>query len=143
MRPKVSSTSLRSRLFLKELIEEQKGAVLQQRIIFWTNGMAEDIERQNPVVVVDGFMDNYTEDQRLFSEDWANDDGFCEPEQLPEPPENQLGEGNKRKHASDDVPLKRQRPEEYFTIKSAKQVNVRKFRMTGTQTVFIFLSVYF
>jgi hypothetical protein len=89
-------------------------------------------------------MDNWTEDQRrLFNEDWANDDGLCELEQLPEPSENQMGEGSKRKHASDDVPLKRQRPEEYFTIKSVKQVNVRKFRTTGTQTVFIFLSMYF
>jgi hypothetical protein len=88
-------------------------------------------------------MDNWTEDQRrLFNEDWANDDGLCEElEQLPEPPENQIGEGNKRKHASDDASSKRQRSEEYFNIKSVKQVNVRKFRTTGTQTVFIFLSV--
>jgi hypothetical protein len=102
-------------------------------------------ERENPVGVVDGFMDNWTEDQRrLFNEDWANDDGLCELEQLPEPLENQIGTGSKRKHANDDVPSKRQRPEEYFTIKSAKQVNVRKFRTTGTHsTVFIFLSVYF
>ena len=70
--------------------------------------MTEDIERENPVGVVDGFMDNWAEDQRrLFNEDWANDDGLYEPEQLPEPPESQIGEGNKRKHASDDVPLKR------------------------------------
>ncbi|CAB4004898.1 Hypothetical predicted protein, partial [Paramuricea clavata] len=115
------------------LTDEQKEAVLQQRIIFWTNAMAEDIERENPIGVVDGFMDNWTEDQRrLFNEDWANDDGLCEElEQLPEPPENQIGEGSKRKHASDDAPSKRQRPEEYFTIKSAKQVYVRKFRTTG------------
>ena len=45
--------------FLQEsfmLTDEQKEAVLQQRIIFWTNAMAEDIERENPVRVVDGFM---------------------------------------------------------------------------------------
>ncbi|CAB4006596.1 Hypothetical predicted protein [Paramuricea clavata] len=96
--------------------------------------MAEDIELENPVGVVDGFMDNWTEDQRrLFNEDWANDEGLCEElEQLPEPSENQMGEGSKQKHASDDVPSKRQRPEEYFTIKSVKQVNVRKFWTTGT-----------
>jgi hypothetical protein len=131
----VSSTFFRSRC----LTEEQKEAVLQQRIIFWTNAMAEDIARENPIGVVDGFMDNWTEDQRrLFIADWENDDGLCELEQLPEPPENQTGEGSKRKHASGDVPSKRQRPEEYFTIKSAKQVNVRKFRTTGTQTVFLY-----
>ena len=123
--------------FLQEsfvLTEEQKEAVLQQRIILWTNAMAEDIARENPVGVVDGFMDNWTVDQRRqFNEDWANDDGLCELEQFPEPSENQIGEGRKRKHASDDIPLKRQRPDEYFTIKSAKQVNARKFRTTGTQ----------
>jgi hypothetical protein len=99
------------------LTDEQKEAVLQQRIIFWTNinAMAEDIERENPVGVVDGFMDNWTDDQRhLSNEDWKNDDGLCELEQWPESSENQIGEGSKRKHASDHVPSKRQRPEEYF-----------------------------
>jgi uncharacterized protein YeaC (DUF1315 family) len=122
--------------FLQEsfmLTDEQKEAVLQQRIIFWTNAMAEDIEQENPVGVDPSMMANWTDEQRrLFNEDWANDEGLCELEQLPEPSENLIGEGNKRKHASDDVPSKRQRPEEYFTIKSAKQVNVRKFRTTGT-----------
>ncbi|CAB3993267.1 Hypothetical predicted protein [Paramuricea clavata] len=122
--------------FLQEsfvLTDEQKEAVLQQRIIFWTNAMAEDIERENPVGVDPDMMANWTEDQRrLFNEDWANDNGLCELEQMPEPPENQIGEGSKRRHASDHAPSKRQRPEEYFTIKSAKQVNVRKFRTTGT-----------
>ncbi|CAB4032171.1 Hypothetical predicted protein [Paramuricea clavata] len=115
------------------LTDDQKEAVLQQRIIFWTNAMAEDIERKNPVGVVYGFMDNWTEYQRRqFNEDWAKDEGLCELEQLPQPPENQMGKGSKRKHVSDDIPSKRQRPEEYFTIKSAKKVNVRKFRTTGT-----------
>jgi hypothetical protein len=53
--------------FLQEsfaLTEEQKEAVLQQRTIFWTNAMAEDIERANPVGIVHGFMDNWTEDQQ-------------------------------------------------------------------------------
>ena len=115
------------------LTEEQKQAVLRKKIIFWTNAMAEDIERENPVGVDPDMMANWTDDQRrLFNEDWANDDGLCELEQLPEPSENQIGEGSKRKHASDDVPSKRQRPEEYFSIKSVKQVNVRKFKTTGT-----------
>jgi hypothetical protein len=114
------------------LTDEQKEAVLQQRIIFWTNAMAEDIDRENQVGVDPDMMANWTEDQRrLFNEDWANDDGLCELEQLPEPSENQIGEWSKRKHASDDVPSKRQRPEEYFKIKSAKQVNVRKVKTTG------------
>ena len=133
--------------FLREsfaLTEEQKEAVLQQRIIFWTNAMAEDIERENPVGVDPDMMANWTDEQRSqFIADWANDEGLCELEQLPEPPENQMGEGSKRKHASDDAPSKRQRPEEYFTIKSAKQVNVRKFRTTGTNCFYIFKRVFF
>jgi hypothetical protein len=74
--------------------------------------LAEDIARENPSGVVDGFMDNWTDDQRrLFNEDWANDDGLYEEiERIdnPEPSENQIGEGSKRKHASDDVLSKRQ-----------------------------------
>jgi hypothetical protein len=54
--------------FLQEsfmLTDEQKEAVLQQRIIFWTNAMAEDIERENLVGVIDGFMDNWTGGPRI------------------------------------------------------------------------------
>jgi hypothetical protein len=47
------------------LTDEQKEAVLQQRIIFWTNAMAEDIERENLVGVIDGFMDNWTGGPRI------------------------------------------------------------------------------
>jgi uncharacterized protein YeaC (DUF1315 family) len=83
--------------FLQEsfmLTDEQKEAVLQQRIILWTNAMAEDIERENPVGVDPDMIANWTEDQRrLFNEDWANDDGLCEElEQLPQPSENQTEE---------------------------------------------------
>ena len=51
-----------------------------------------------------------------------------------EPMENQVGEGSKRKSANDIASSpKRMKPEDYFTIKSAKQVNVRrKFKTTGT-----------
>ena len=45
--------------FLQEsfvLTDEQKEAFLQQRMIFWTNAIAEDIARANPIGVVDGFM---------------------------------------------------------------------------------------
>jgi hypothetical protein len=87
--------------FLQEsfvLTEEQKEAVLQQRIIFWTNAMAEDIARENPVGVVHGFMDNWTEYQRSqFIADWENDEGLCELEQLPEPSDNQMGERGQAK----------------------------------------------
>ena len=80
------------------LTDEQKEAVLQQRIIFWTNAMAEDIEQENPVGVDPNMMANWTDEQRrLFNEDWANDEGLCELEQLPEPSENLIGEGNKRR----------------------------------------------
>ena len=50
-----------------------------------------------------------------------------------EPMENQVGEGSKRKSANDIASSpKRMKPEDYFTIKSAKQINVRKFNTTGT-----------
>ena len=119
------------------LTDEQKEAVLQQRIIFWTNAMAEDFERENPVGVDPDMMANWTEDQRRqFNEDWANDDGLCELEQLPEPSENQIGEGSKRKHASDDVPLKRQSqrsvlqsnlPSKSTFASSGRQVHINLF----------------
>ena len=53
--------------FLQEsfvLTEGQKEAVLQQRIIFWTNAIAEDIARENPVGVDPDMMANWTDDQR-------------------------------------------------------------------------------
>ena len=93
MGPKVSSTFSRSRLCSPD---EQKETVLQQRIIFWTNAMIEDDPRDNPVGVVDGFMDNWTDAQcRLLNVDWENDEGMCEFEQVPEPSDNQMGEESK------------------------------------------------
>jgi hypothetical protein len=122
--------------FLQEsfvLTEEQKEAVLQQRIIFWTNAMAEDIARGIQLVLL---MTSWKIGRRINGANLTKTVLMmmvcCELEQLPETSENQMVEGNKRNHASDDVPSKRQRSEEYFTIKSAKQVNVRNFRTTGT-----------
>ena len=67
--------------FLQEsfvLTDEQKEAVLQQRIIIWTNAMADDIEHGNAFdglvasrtenvqqeTVFDDLMANWTEEQR-------------------------------------------------------------------------------
>ena len=107
--------------FSSNLTEEQKQAVLQQKM-FWNldNAMAEDIARKNPIGVDPDMMANWTEDQRRqFTGDWANDDGLCKLKQLvevplPEPSETQMGEGGNQNHASDDVPSKCQRSEEYF-----------------------------
>ena len=134
--------------FLEEslvLTEEQKRAVLQQRIIFWTNAMADELQRETetPSDVISELMTNWTDvEMRQFNTDWANDEFLvpCEdvppdqPDSLPsELIENQVSEGGKRKSANDIAsPPKRMKPEEYFTIKSAKQVNVRKFKTTGT-----------
>ena len=77
--------------FLQEsfvLTDEQKEAVLQQRIIIWTNAMADDIEQGNAFdrlmasrtenvqqeTVFDDLMANWTEEQRFrFIADWTND----------------------------------------------------------------------
>ena len=124
------------------LTEEEKRAVLQRKIIFWTNAMTEDLcrETRTPAGVVEDLMDNWSsEEKRQFNEDWAKDDFLCwddEAEQphfpVDEPLENQVGDGGKRKLSDSESPSKRQKPEEYFTVKSAKQVNVRKFKTTGT-----------
>jgi hypothetical protein len=53
--------------------------------------------------------------------------------EIPEALESQVGEGNKRRRCNNtESSPKRLKPEDYFTIKSVKQVNVRKFRTTGT-----------
>ena len=124
------------------LTEEKKRAVLQQKIMFWTNAMTEDLCRETgtPAGVVEDLMDNWSsEEKRQFNEDWANDDFLCwddEAEQphfpADEPLENQVGDGGKRKLSDSESPSKRQKPEEYFTVKSVKEVNVRKFKTTGT-----------
>ena len=88
-------------------------------------------------------MTNWTdEERRQFNNDWADDEFLILYEEVPsdqpdsppsEPVENQVGEGSKRKSANDIAsPPKRMKPVGYFTIKSAKQVNVRKFKTTGT-----------
>jgi hypothetical protein len=46
------------------LTDEQKEAVLQQRIIFWTNAMAEDIERENPMMTVFASSNSYLNRQK-------------------------------------------------------------------------------
>jgi hypothetical protein len=61
---------------------------------------------------------------------------LCHAEEQPEIPEaleSQVGEGNKRRRSNNiESSPKRLKPEDYFTIKSVKQINVRKFRTTGT-----------
>ena len=48
------------------LTEEQKQAVLQQRTVFWTNAMAEDLEEEmieTPAGVDAGMLANWTDDK--------------------------------------------------------------------------------
>ena len=85
-------------------------------------------------------MDSWSsEEKRQFNEDWANDDFLCwdDEAQQPhfhadEPLDNQVGDGGKRKLSDSESPSKHQKSEEYFTVKSVKQVNVRKFKTTYT-----------
>ena len=139
--------------FLQEsfiLTNEQKEAVLQQRITIWTNVMADDIEQGN---VFDGLtasrmenvqqgtvfgdlMANWTEEQRCrFIVDWTNDEGLVDFDSQP-----QEGHGMKRPHENEpETSNKRQKDDDYFTIKSAKQVSVRKFNTTGTHLYVLML----
>ena len=139
--------------FLQEslvLTNEQKEAVLQQRITIWTNAMADDIEQGN---VFDGLMTNrtenvqqgtvfgdlmanWTEEQRSrFIADWTNDDGLVDFDSQP-----QEGHGMKRPHENEpETSNKRQKDDDYFTIKSAKQVRVCKFNTTGTNLYVLML----
>ena len=132
--------------FLQEsfvLTDEQKETVLQQRIIIWTNAIADNIEHGNAFnglmasrteniqqeTVFDDRMANWTEEQRSkFIADWTNDEGLVDFDSQP-----QEGHGMKRPHENEpETSNKRQKDENYFTIKSAKQVSVRKFNTTGT-----------
>ena len=97
-------------------------------------------EIDTPPSVFEDLMTNWTDEEKhRFNEDWANDDFLFydeEAKQLRSPMEealeSQLGEGSTSKRVSDsESPSKRLRHEEYFTIESAKQVNVRKFKTTG------------
>ena len=85
------------------ITEAKKRAVLQQKVIFWTNAMAEDLRHEidTPPSVVEDFMTNSTdEEKRRFNKDWANDEFLFydeEVEQLSSPMEealeSQVGEG--------------------------------------------------
>ena len=112
------------------LTEEEKRAVLQQKVIFWTNAMAEDLRREidTPPSVVEHLMTNWTDEEKCrFNEDWANDEFLSydeEVEQLSSPIEealeSQVGEGSKRKHVSDgESPSKRHTPEVILKTREA------------------------
>ena len=145
--------------FLQEsfiLTDEQKDAILQKRIVFWTNAIAEDIQQgdnfNNFVAnrmegiqqehVFDDLMANWTETQRCrFIADWDNDEGLLNIDSQP-----QKGHGMKRPHENEpETSTKRRKEDDYFTIKSAKQVKVRKFNTTGTNLYVLILGykVYF
>ena len=139
--------------FLQEsfvLTSEQKEAVLQQRIIIWTNAIADNMEHGNAFdglmasrteniqqeTVFDDLMANWTEEQRSkFIADWTNDEGLVDFDSQP-----QEGHGMKRPHENEpETSNKRQKDDDYFTIKSAKQVSVRKFSTTGTHLYVLML----
>ena len=139
--------------FLQEsfiLTSEQKEAVLQRRIVFWTNAMAEDIQHGNDFNdlvanrmediqqehVFDDLMANWTETQRCrFIADWHNDKGLLDIDSQP-----QEGQGTKRSHENEpETSIKRRKDDDYFTVKSAKQIKVRKFNTTGTDLYVLIL----
>ena len=84
-------------------------------------------------------MANWTETQRcIFIADWDNDEGLLDIDSQPSQP--QEGHGTKRPHENEpETSNKRQKDDDYFTIKSAKQVKVRKFNTTGTNSYVLML----
>ena len=61
--------------------EEEKSAVLRQRIVFWTNALAESIRREmvTPDDVVPELFENWTlQERKRFNEDWGNNEGLCQ-----------------------------------------------------------------
>ena len=135
--------------FLQEsfiLTDEQKDAILQKRIVqqgddfntFVANRM-EDIQQEH---VFDDLMANWTETQRCrFIADWDNNEGLLNIDSQP-----QKGHGMKRPHENEpETSTKRRKDDDYFTIKSAKQVKVRKFNTTGTNLYVLILGykIYF
>ena len=109
-----------------ELMDEEKEAISRRRIAIWT--------WQNEVNP--SLIENWSASQWMrFANEWANDHGLCQEFDAPisEVIESQTGEG--KCPANDDTiesPPKRNSAEEYFTVKSVKQVNIWKFRTTGT-----------
>ena len=139
--------------FLQEsfiLTDEQKDAILQQRIVFWTNAMAEEKEQGNDFNdfvanrmediqqehVFEYLMANWTETQRCrFIADWDNYESLLDIDSQP-----QEGQGTKRSHENElETSNKCQKDDDYFTIKSTKQVKVRKFNSTGTNLYVLML----
>ena len=87
--------------FLQEsfILTDEQDAILQQRIVFWTNAMAEDIKQGNDFNdlvanrmediqqehVFDDLMANWTEMQRCrFIADWTNDEGLVDFDSQPQ-----------------------------------------------------------
>ena len=110
-----------------DLTDEEKEAVLRQRLAIWTR--SNSIDRS--------MLESWSDSQRLrFASEWA-DDSIMMPT---EPAECQTGEGKRPvDEESMESPAKRPRAEECFAVKSVKQVNVRKFRTTGTDFFFYFI----
>ena len=81
-------------------------------------------------------MASWAEMQRCrFIADWHNDKGLLDIDSQP-----QEGEGTKRSHENEpETSTKRRKDDDYFTVKSAKQIKVRKFNTTGTDLYVLIL----
>ena len=91
-----------------------------------------DIQQEH---VFDDLMANWTETQRCrFIADWDNDEGLLDIDSQP-----QKGQGMKRSHENELGTSTKRRKDDYFTIKSAKQVKVCKFNTTGTNLYVLML----
>ena len=147
-----------------DLTDEEKEAVLRQRLAIWTRSnsidgslleswsdfqrihfaseWADDSIMYHSTELGSNSIDrsllqSWSDSQRLrFASEWADDSIMMPTERA----ECQTGDGKRPvDEESMEYPAKRPRAEEYFAVKSVKQVNVRKFRTTGTDFFFYFI----
>jgi hypothetical protein len=148
----------------RNLTDEEKEAVLRQRLAIWT--WSNSIDRSLLESLSDSqrlrfagewaddsimmptepgsnsidhsLLESWSDSQRLrFASEWADDSIMMPTEQA----ECQTGEGKRPVgEQSIESPAKRPRAEEYFAVKSVKHVNVRKFRTTGTDFFLFYIT---
>ena len=141
--------------------ERQKEAAFNQRIVIWSNNLVRDLEIETRGIYPELFNGWSTEERDLFNADWNDDSFLAglesvnpplTPEVMPEwfndwddnsflddlseimPDAIQTGEGNRKRPATptmEPTQSKKSKTVPLFTIKSVKQVKVKKFKTTG------------
>lgn len=121
-----------------QLNDLEKDAAFHRKLEIMYQGLDDELRVRDRGVNPDLFNGWSKQERDKFDLDW-DDDTFVEhlsldPPQSPVPMSyiNQEGTGKRTRDNDVASTSKRQKPIEYFTIKTGKEVNVRKFRTTGT-----------